>query len=75
MDTLKDYAKIVVETDEENPITIAEITSDEINTADGYRVRLTPDYEPFVPTDSSGTKYSVGGISIPRPSDIHEHNQ
>lgn len=31
--------------------------------------------EPFVPTDSSGTKYPVGGIAIPRPSDIHEHNQ
>ena len=31
--------------------------------------------ESFVPTDSNGTKYPVGGISIPRPSDIHEHNQ
>lgn len=75
VDTLKDYTKIVVETDEENPVTIAEITSEEINAADGYRVRLTPDYESFVPTDSSGTKYPVGGIAIPRPSDIHEHNQ
>ena len=36
--------KIVVETDEENPITIAEITSEEVNIADGYRVRLTPEY-------------------------------
>lgn len=45
METLKDYIKIVVETDEENPITIAEITSEEINTADGYRVRLTPKYD------------------------------
>ena len=31
--------------------------------------------EPFVPTDSSGTKYPVGGISIPRPSDSREYNQ
>lgn len=43
-ETLKDYTKIVVETDEENPITIAEITPDNITPADGYRVRLTPDY-------------------------------
>lgn len=40
--TLKDYTKIVVETDEENPITIAEITVENINLANGYRVRLTP---------------------------------
>lgn len=45
MQTLKDYTKIVVETDEEHPIAIAEITSEEINTADGYRVRLTPKYD------------------------------
>lgn len=45
MKTLKEYTKIVVETDGENPITIAEITSEEINTADGYRVRLTPKYD------------------------------
>lgn len=41
-DTLKDYTKIIVETEEKNPITIAEITSEEIKTADGYRVRMTP---------------------------------
>lgn len=45
LETLKEYTKIVVETDEENPVTIAEITSEEINTADGYRVRLTPKYD------------------------------
>ena len=45
IETLKDYTKIVVETDEENPITIAEITSEEVNIADGYRVRLTPEYD------------------------------
>ncbi len=42
---LQDYTKIIVETDEENPVTIAEITSEEINTADGYRVRMTPKYD------------------------------
>lgn len=70
MEPLKDYTKITVETDEENPVTIAEITSEEVNTADGYRVRLTPDYnleEPFVPMDSDGTKYSPQSISIPFP--------
>lgn len=36
---------------------------------------ISIDEKPFVPTDSSGTKYPVGGIAIPRPSDIHEHNQ
>ncbi len=44
-DTLKDYTKIVVETDEQNPATIAVITCEEITPADGYRVRLTPSYD------------------------------
>lgn len=43
--TLKDYTKIVVETDEELPKAIAEITTDYITPADGYRVRLTPKYD------------------------------
>lgn len=37
--------KITVETDEENPVTIAQITENEINVADGYRVRMKPDYQ------------------------------
>lgn len=44
-DTLKDWARIIVETDEETPITIAEISAENIAPADGYRVRLTPDYK------------------------------
>ena len=44
MDTLNDYTKIIVETDEENPITVAEVTSEEISVDDGYRVRVTPKY-------------------------------
>lgn len=42
--TLVDWVKIVIETDEKEPVTIATITSDDIDTADGYRVRLTPNY-------------------------------
>lgn len=42
IEPFKDYTKIIIETDEENPIAIAEITSEEINVSDGYRVRLTP---------------------------------
>lgn len=45
MDTLKDYTKIIVETDEENPKVIAEITPTDIIPADGYRVRLKPAYD------------------------------
>lgn len=44
MENLKSYTRIVVETDEENPITIANITADETDVASGYRVRLTPEY-------------------------------
>lgn len=43
--SLKDYSQIVVETDEENPVTIAVITANDISPADGYRVRLTPVYD------------------------------
>lgn len=42
---LRDYTKIVVETDKENPITIASITGTDVDVADGYRVRLTPKYD------------------------------
>lgn len=37
------YTKIVVETDEENPVTIATVDADNIEVAEGYRVRLTPE--------------------------------
>lgn len=37
--------RIIVETDEENPVIIAEITEDEIIPADGYRVRMRPVYD------------------------------
>lgn len=43
-DLLKDVTKLVVETDEKNPVTIAVITNDGIDVAVGYRVRVTPEY-------------------------------
>ena len=42
---LGQYTKIVVETDEKNPVTIAVIQSNFVDTTDGYRVRLTPKYD------------------------------
>lgn len=39
------YTKIVVETDEENPVTIATVNADDIEVAEGYRVRITPEYD------------------------------
>ena len=41
---LGQYTKIVVETDEKNPVTIAVIQSNFVDTTEGYRVRLTPKY-------------------------------
>lgn len=41
----KDITKLVVETDEKNPITVVVITNESgIDVKDGYRVRLTPKY-------------------------------
>lgn len=42
---LGQYTKIVVETDEKNPVTIAVIQSNFADTTEGYRVRLTPKYD------------------------------
>lgn len=42
---LREYTKIVIETDEENPVTIAEITAESVEPAEGYRIRLTPRYD------------------------------
>lgn len=43
--TLKEYTKIVVETEEENSKTIASITADDIDPSEGFRVRMTPRYD------------------------------
>lgn len=42
---IRGWTRIIVETDEENPVTIATITADETDVADGYRVRERPDYD------------------------------
>ena len=42
---LQDVTHVIVETEEKNPIAIATITSDKIVVAEGYRVRLTPNYD------------------------------
>lgn len=39
------YTKLVIETDEENPVIIAEITNEDVEAYNGYRVRLTPSYD------------------------------
>lgn len=48
MDELKvlsnQFTKIVIETDEDNPVTVAEIASDLVKVEPGYRVRMTPTY-------------------------------
>lgn len=44
---LEGIDRIIIETDEENPVAIAEITENEIVLADGYRARLRPDYPPI----------------------------
>lgn len=41
---LKDITRVIVETDEENPVPIAVITADNIESANGYRVRMRPKY-------------------------------
>lgn len=45
VEALTDITKIVVETDEENPKTIAVITAEDIDSTEGFRVRITPKYE------------------------------
>lgn len=42
---LKDITRVIVETDEENPVSIAVITDDNIQSANGYRVRMRPKYK------------------------------
>ena len=41
----KDIKSIIVETEEKEPVTIAVITKESITPADGYRVRLIPEYD------------------------------
>lgn len=43
--TLSDITKIVVETDEQDPKIIAVITAEDIDSSEGFRVRITPKYD------------------------------
>lgn len=43
--TLSDITKIVVETDEQDPKIIAVITAEDIDSKEGFRVRITPKYD------------------------------
>lgn len=45
IETLSDITKIIVETDEEDPKTIAVITAEDIDSAEDFRVRITPKYD------------------------------
>ena len=42
---LKDITRLIIETDEENPVPIAIIDYNEIQLAKGYRARLKPNYK------------------------------
>ena len=42
---LQDVTRVIIETEEENPIAIATITADKVIVAEGYRARLTPNYD------------------------------
>lgn len=47
--------RITVETDEDTPVTIAQITENEINVAAGYRVRMKPDDQCSVSLGGQGS--------------------
>ena len=47
--------RITGETDEDTPVTIAQITENEINVADGYRVRMKPDDQCSVSLGGQGS--------------------
>ena len=42
---LKDITRLIIETDEKNPVPIAIIDYNEIQLAKGYRARLKPNYK------------------------------
>ena len=39
------FEKIIIETDEKNPTTIATITENSVEPVDGYRIRIKPKVE------------------------------
>ena len=44
-EALTDISKIVVETDEQDPKIIAVITAEDIDSEEGFIVRITPKYD------------------------------
>lgn len=42
---MSDWQRITIETDEKNPKIVAQVTSNNFEIANGYRVRLTPVYD------------------------------
>lgn len=44
-EALTDISKIVVETEEQDPKIIAVITAEDIDSEEGFRVRITPKYD------------------------------
>ncbi|MEJ6401001.1 hypothetical protein [Nicoliella lavandulae] len=42
---MSDYQRIIIETAEENPKTIAEIINGDFYLADGFRIRIKPVYD------------------------------
>lgn len=59
IEALSDITKIVVETDEEKPKTIAVITADDIDSAEGFRVRITPKYENEIGGDTNAPLHDI----------------
>jgi hypothetical protein len=41
---MKDWSRVVIETDEPNPVPIAVVTNDNFEVADGLQIRLKPVY-------------------------------
>ena len=42
--SMKDWSRVVIETDEPNPVQIAVVTNDNLEVADGLQIRLKPVY-------------------------------
>lgn len=59
VEALTDITKIVVETDEENPKIIAVITAEDIDSAEGFRVRITPKYEIEIGDDTNAPLHDI----------------
>lgn len=58
-EALTDITKIVVETDEEDSKTIAVITADDIDSAEGFIVRITPKYEIEIGGDTNAPLHDI----------------